>query len=288
MITNIDLIGFDLAPAAVWHRKNDGEIMPAISQSTSPQLGDLESKLNTNVRMLEEQFSKKDVSLALGFFPTNAYSVFLNRPMKIIGKSTLWFNLQSSIDNPETTKNINEAISPTALITSQYANTIEKGVTTGHEINLHWLPEEFCSRKTARSITIQGLVRELARAYLMELSMNSLFPNGENAIIEFGKYIEKQHLPPISHYSATYWRNNRLLLNKILDGESAAKNQVPLHVEMAETIAAYLLGFSFCEPFETGVFSQIGRKGLSLQPLADRPQIKEYIRDLLHAKSNKK
>jgi len=192
----------------------------------------------------------------------------------VVAKPETWFlpDAESRIrggKNPVTTAS-GEAMSQTSIVPS-YFNPVswENG-----EIWLFDIPKEAVRDSRVREIILsEGFIHELAHSinFISRYKGDGQklrFPNGKiltgkEAFESFGEIALKHE--PMSHYSSGYFPGRILF-------DSASPDRT-IDEELCETIAAYLLGFSYT-PSESRRFS----------PFADRPEILAFVKDYLNAK----
>ena len=165
-----------------------------------------------------------------------------------------------------------EAISPTAIVPSYHS---VGGWPDYTNILLYEISSKACSDDVRKIILAEGFVHEFAHTinapalflenYVLEL------PNGDRVggreyILSFTKLAEKHS--PMSHYSSTYRTEDN-------DFKGTEFNEIftSINEELAETIAARLLGFTFC--------NEDYRR---MDPFVDRPEIKEWTDNFLNAR----
>ena len=193
---------------------------------------------------------------------------------RIVGQPQTWFHKDSEPSNPKPTTTADEALSPTAIIPSYISyNRWQETGDPQADIWLYKLDTTIPER-VRTIITIEGFVHEYAHSiiapalycegYNLRLSPERII-QGE-ALLSFFAEAAEQH-PPISHYSSEYWEDGRLRKNP--DG---SVSKTALNEELAETITAHLLGFVFCDDEKR-----------RLDPLGDRPRVKELVDVFLNA-----
>lgn len=192
---------------------------------------------------------------------------------KVIFTEPFWFHRDSTIDNMIETSNKCEAISPTAIVPSKisYDSWTITGVPSA-DIIIRAIEPDAASDRARKIIWAEGLVHELAHSisqtaapvegYQLALP-NGRVAYGDDLFLEFANLAENH--APISHYSS-FLRDKDNKFN----GAQAAR---AISEELAETIAAYQLGFAFC-----------GDGSRSLNPFNDRPEVKEFISNFLNAR----
>ncbi|MFA5176199.1 MAG: hypothetical protein WC413_02990 [Candidatus Nanoarchaeia archaeon] len=211
--------------------------------------------------------SELDLTSLFQLFPKPARRRSILR--EVICKPCAWFHKNSTSENPIETFNVKKALSETAIVTAktEYNAWAKDQKNPSAEVILYQLPENI-SEDVQRIILSQGFVHELAHTiitpalhldnYIIKLPDCSEV-GGKEFIDKFQK--EAENYKPISHYASTYRGKD----NKFTNPERGVPE------ELAEAITAYLLRFSF-------------REGNCMKPFADRPEIKELVKDFLYAK----
>lgn len=203
---------------------------------------------------------------------------------QIVGKPAAWFHRSSLVSEvgPIKTENPKEILSPTAIIPSycDYSRW-QKTNTPTCDIHLFDIHSLSCSHTVRRVIYVEGFIHEAAHSivapalyndgdYLLHLpdgkTINGTVVGNDWITTVFGTAAEKH--TPISHYAGTY-RNRDGTFKRNSDGNIA----IAVSEEMAECIAAFLLGFVFCH-----------EKRRRLDPFRDRPEVWQMVSDFLHAK----
>lgn len=225
-------------------------------------------------------FSSWEIQSHVLAFPPNSRQRINRQLKKITGKQPAWFHRDSTWENPIETNDILDAISPTAIIPSKTDNDnwIKTGIPeTNIVVYRLILPRNFDHYRLRRIILSQALLHEMAHvlsypsAYIADyqLMQGSKSFKGKELLINFAKMAEKH--PPISHYASLY-RD----VNGKFKVDDPKKIWTPICEELAETIVAYLLGFSYC-----------GDRERNIDPFADRPEIEEWIKMFLNLKEVK-
>ncbi len=192
----------------------------------------------------------------------------------ILGNGPLWFKSEKL----EVTGDVNEALSQTSIIPSHisHANQDKKQ-------NISLFKLENVDPKVARIIHGEGFIHELAHTAnfpghtgnyedLMNRGIVVRYDNGRE--VPFKKMVSEfeelmKDSSPITNYSSFYWSNN--------DGKvQTDKLELAVNEELAESIAAYQLGFAMTPNPEN-----------RLNPFEDRPKIKEFVEDLINSEFGK-
>ncbi|MBT4538770.1 hypothetical protein HOI26_02830 [Candidatus Woesearchaeota archaeon] len=227
------------------------------------------------------QFSFAQMRKIVDKLPKNAQ---IRLKAKVSGNPDLWF---SNGNQPIPTSDIDKARSPTAIIPS-YIEFSADGVP---KIQLYGLGKSIenviLTTKTARIIQAEGLLHEVTHAinwlgrreiYNGQPKSTILqFPDGEkmsalDALKEFGNVMATHS--PMSHYSSFYWEPSGNGIKTFHDDPNRDDNDIrAIDEELAETVAAYTLGFTFTSNLER-----------RLDPFVDRPEVKTFVRNYLNAK----
>jgi hypothetical protein len=142
------------------------------------------------------------------------------------------------------------------------------------DIHLYKLPSAVLP-KVRKIVATEGVLHELGHGivqpalYIEDYNLN--FPkrgivNGLDAMLEFAGLAEKH--TPISHYASTYRGKD----GKFESDNPSYNVKTAISEEMCECIAAYFLGFAYC-----------GEDKRGKSPFADRPEIRNFVDDFLHA-----
>ena len=251
------LKGLDMAPTLDFYKKMDIQFPEIQKQDLPAHVALLNPE---NLELTEEELGG-----LLALFPKNA------RARSILSKieclPSLWVQESSTEEHREVTTEPQDAISDTTIVPSkiEYPNWGE--ATKTGSIKLFRIPETAASEDVRRIVTAQGFIHEVAHSIAItamkcteNLRMNGEEVDGFDKIIEFANLTE--NLAAISHYASTY---------RAPDG-TFNNNLTAISEELAETIAAYLLGFVYCEDSK--------RK---LDPFIDRPKVRKFIQDFLNA-----
>ncbi|MEK7644072.1 MAG: hypothetical protein AAB390_02095 [Patescibacteria group bacterium] len=259
--------GLDMGATIEWYRNSDIELPRDHANLENPiENGDL------------IELTEAELGGLFFLFPENARRRSILR--KIVGRSATYFDRDSTGDKPITTNDAKRALSPTAIVPSHidYTPWTESG-TPAADIFLCQIPEDI-PEKVRRIIISEGFVHEVGHSIVQPAifveEYNLRFPDGRivsgfDAILQFAEMAENHS--PISRYASTYRGEN----NKFESDQPGYNVNTAISEEMCETIAAYLLGFAYC-----------GIDERSKNPFADRPEIKDFIRDFLNAELVKK
>ncbi|MSR86525.1 hypothetical protein EXS74_03970 [Candidatus Woesearchaeota archaeon] len=263
-MANEDIPGLDMAEAIDWYESSGIEFREHKEGPVLPY--PLEGRVHL-------ELTEPDLYSLLELFPKAARQRSILQTIR--GKPTTWFRRDSTAEEFQVTQDIEQSISPTALVPSfiDYGRWKNTG-TPSADIWLYKLPQEI-SRMVRRIILAQGFVHEYGHSIIAPAlyteNYKLLLPSGREVegleyILEFAKLAEEH--APISHYAATFRGEGNLF-------ESANPTynvKTAIAEEMTETIAAYLLGFSFCE-----------EEKRRTTPFIDRPEIQKGIEEFLAA-----
>ncbi len=277
------LSGLDMTPTLRWYEENCDILCDKIPRPACQPASYRTSAFFPlrGVRYLQP--GKYDLLALWWTFPHSARERSVLR--QIVGKPSAWFHRDSLVSEvgPIKTENPKEALSPTAIIPSycDYSRWQKTGQPTCdiHLFDIHYLT---CPTNTVRRIIYaEGFIHEVAHSIIAPAFYNDgdyllHLPNGKtlNGTVVgndwlktvFGATAEKH--TPISHYAGAYRNRNGTF--KLNDNGSAATAIIE---EMAESIAAFLLRFVFCN-----------EKRRRLDPFRDRPEVWQMVSDFLHAR----
>lgn len=262
-----DLAGFDMEATLAWYRANYDKLLKLLP------------KPRTNGKRDFSLAGREHIQLELGMikalidlFPAAARQRSILT--RIVGQPAAWFKKGMTSVKPEITNDLDEALSLTAIVP---AKTDYAGWKPGNpvcEIWLYGISDLVCPSEVQEIVLAQSLVHEFAHSiitpvlYLLDynLQIGETLRNGQDVILQFAELAER--LPPISHYASAYREKNNAF--KTVGPEKDPG--MAINEELAETIAAYLLDLVFCAD-----------KKRRMNPLVDRPQIKEFVKDFLAA-----
>ncbi|MBI2573459.1 hypothetical protein HYV86_06355 [Candidatus Woesearchaeota archaeon] len=256
--------GLDMRETIQWYTSSNVGL-PSLEGATLPY---------TNQSMDNIILSPQQLGALFSLFPSSVRDRSILR--KVIGKPVTWFHRDSATGALSTTENIEEALSPTAIVPSyiDYTPWGELKRPTA-DIWIYALPDDI-PIQTKRIITAQGFLHEVGHSivqpalYVKDYDLE--FPdgkviNGLEALLEFANLAE-QH-SPISVYASTYRGHE----NKFENTEPEYDPRTAISEEMCETIAAYVLDFAFS-----------GDEKRNYDPFGDRPEIKDFVKNFLEAR----
>jgi hypothetical protein len=259
-MTNKYRSGLDMTDTINWY-ESSGVKLPDLSagkdlSSLVSNVGEI-SLTTDEISGLYNLFSEKARARAMRF--------------RIEGKPVTWFHKDSTSKNQIPTENLEEAISEKHIIPSyvSYPKNPDTGEFEG-VIELYKLPD-FISPEVKRLIHAEGLVHEIGHTiitpvlffenYKLKMS-NGDIVNGLDSLIDFANMAEKYS--PISHYSSLFRKD---FSDSDMDNVKRGINE-----EMAESLAAHLLGFTYTSDSER-----------RLNPFLGRAEVKEYVKKFLEA-----
>lgn len=257
--------GLDMGKTIKWY-ESSGVELPKIPTNTDLPYPIKNSDL--------AELSSQELCGLVSLFPTNAINRSTLR--EVAWQDATWFRKDSTGEKPVPTTNKADALSPTAIIPSyiDYTPGAQQG-RLASDIWLHKISHDVVPEKVRKIILSEGFVHEFSHSIVQPAlyadGYTLRFPDGRlvdgfDAMMNFAELAE-QH-PPISHYASTYRGKN----NKFESDKPNYNTQTAINEEMAETIAAYILGFAYC-----------GDDSRGKNPFADRPEIKSFIEDFLNA-----
>ncbi len=192
----------------------------------------------------------------------------------VIGEPTRWFDKNSRVEKKSTT-DPNERLSPTSIIPGETAYPENKPGNQIGVVYLYKTPNEIANAYVRGIIAAQAYIHEIGHTIVQPAlysHKNQIieFPSGKRmsnkeAMLTFQNLAEKSI--PISEYAALHRDKHGLFEEKQGD------NGLALSEELCETIAAYLLGFTYH-----------GNNSGSKDPFINNYQIREFTADFLEAK----
>jgi hypothetical protein len=264
------LSGLDMGPTIEWYKQAGVSISSSLKNKPLPY--NVES--SQYIELTEQELAKLFYLL-----PKNARKRSILQ--KIIGQPVTYFSKESTSERPMPTTSQHESLSPTAIIPSftDYTPWNEQKRPAAN-IWLYQLPKDAVPEDVRKIILSEGFIHELGHTlvqpalyindYTLKMPDGKLV-NGLESLLQFAELAEKH--APISHYASTYrGKDNRFESDNLNYNLKTAISE-----ELCETIAAYYLGFAYC-----------GDDARSRSPFADRPEIKEYVRNFLNAELVKK
>ncbi|MDE1975321.1 MAG: hypothetical protein KGI49_02310 [Patescibacteria group bacterium] len=230
--------GFDLGPVLAWLTANEERVARQLSWIT--QLADDYSNV---VGMENVQIRPSEITKVLSLFqgPAQERSVLRN----IVGKPPTWFAVGTTSDRPIPTEDRLKAMCPTAIVpgyTDIVSWTPEKKVS---DIWLYRIPE--VPDRIATFMLVHALIHEYSHTILNPLWFCGKEPyvidvpgcteyTGEAFMMMFAHEAAKHD--PISHYAAAY--------RPFPDDPSDKQFIRNVGEELCESVAAYFMGFIYC------------------------------------------
>lgn len=262
-----DLAGFDMKKTLNWYKANQDVLLGRLPRPRTNGKRDFSLACRENI-----QLELGMIKALIDLFPAAARQRSILT--KIVGQPSAWFKKGMTSVKPETTNDLSEALSLTAIVPAKTDYAGWKPGSPVCEIWLYEISDWVCLPQVREIVLAQSLVREFAHSiitpvvYLLDynLQIGQTRRNGQDVILQFIELAEK--VPPISHYASAYRDKHNTF--KVVG--SNRDSGVAIGEELAESIAAYLLGFVFCDDKER-----------RMDPLADRPQIKKFVEDFLAA-----
>ena len=239
--------GLDMGPTIAWYHNNQGALEGRIRDLFRANEGNMPATF-PDMEGLDED-TVRLVRGVLSLFPESARNRSIARSIQ--ANPPLWFHKDSATVSPRPTPNRDESLSDTAIIPSYIAYDRGSGDRLYAIIHLYDIPAvEGMSDKMRTIILTEGLIHELAHSIAIELAyaegyalqIGSEAMSGSDVLQTFVDLTEKKK--PISHYSSSYRTESGGYPDPWEDFE---KWIVAVGEELAETVAAYLLGFVFCE-----------------------------------------
>ncbi len=266
----LTITGFDLGKIFEWYSTL------RFDQTLDVHLGFPKSNVAIPKKILNPNYvglSDTDLGAAYYLFPNNARERSILR--NVVGQPTSWLSKDSTPEAMVLTTDEKNAASPTSFIHAHtdYTPWQQTGVPSA-DIFLYELPASI-SNDFKKMILRHGFIHNFAHtvfqpaAYLDDYMLK--FPDGKtmsglDAIAEFTRLAEKHD--PISQYSAVHRPEGREFKSSNLNYDTI----LALNEEFSECVAAYFMGFTFCDD----------RKGKD--PFEDRPKVAKFITDFLDAK----
>lgn len=257
--------GLDMGETLDWY-KNSGVRLPKI------RVNRLLPHRIENGDLVE--LSDRELAGLFYLFPKNARKRSILR--RVVGLPNTWFHKDSTNELPIATTNQDEALSPTAIVPSSIDYTPSKELKIpAADIWLYKISQNAVPEDVRKIVISEGFIHELGHSIFQPAIYSEShilkFPDGNlvdglEAVLKFAE-LSEQH-PPISHYASTYRGNN----NKFDSDNPKYNVNTAISEEMCETIAAYFLGFSYC-----------GDDSRGKNPFADRPEVKDFVRNFLNA-----
>lgn len=260
--------GFDMKPTLDWASRNKTFLLHTIHQRINAAMPSSTSQEISNEE--NPQLDPVFVNSLLNLIPERIRE--FSRCDKIVGNESLWFKKVGTDGEIETTPDVAESISRTAIATGGTTDQINPPFLT---VLICKIPEDVVTDESVRKIIqSQTIIHEffhtITWAMLKDPSITIQLPNGD--VVSGREYIldtfrlTAQGKSPISHYSKGY-RNED-------DSFQVRDGSVDLGVEeeMVETLTTLMLGFA------CGSLTDV-----TVDPFEDREGIKMAALNFLHA-----
>lgn len=254
--------GFDMRETIEWYARS-GVGLPAFSQRSLGYPVE-------NGELIE--LSGEELGGLFDLFPANARKRSILRG--VVGKPPTWFRKDSTSAQPKPTTNKDEAMSPTAIIPAYTGYGKDEKGTLVADVHLYGIRENVTTSEVRRIICAESFIHEVGHTiaapalyvgnHMLRLA-DGRTVKGQDLMEEFRDRSERH--PPISHYASAYRR-----ADDTFDRNDTGRLRTAISEELCETIAAYFLGFAYC-----------GDDSRRKNPFADRPEIKDFVRDFLAA-----
>jgi len=269
-----ELKGLDLGPAIEWYGENV-DVLTEMITKIRPHAGQL-----PRITKAEDlQTQKGLLEMHMLAFPRAAQERRIKGSITV--KPPLWFHKDSTKGKPVTTSNPNEAICETAIVPSHVSyGRDDQGKTRSH-VELYQIPAHV-NPHVSQIIQTQGMVHEYAHTIADAFIYGKTdlkFPNGKVYKTEafIAEFLELTRLiSPMSEYSGYYRKEDGEYPDYFSeDDDERAAFYFALREELAECIAAYMLGFVYTE--------DVNRR---FDPFKNRPKLKELIKGFLEAEKD--
>jgi hypothetical protein len=259
-----ELSGFDLGPVLDWLEANRDTVKTRLSWLNTPN-----SPFHVNAEGIEYlQLTAMEIGNVVHRFPEAARKRSALRQIK--GMPTTWFRNDSTVNNPKITENPSEALGPRTLVPGHNNPIVWDREHKTQEIQLYHLGST--SPDIAKYMAAHAFIHEYTHTLLNPLwySMGESYvirlPDGEEVdgstfMIKFA--VEANMHPGISHYAATY--------RPFPSSSKDEKFKVRVGEEFCESVAAYMLGYIYCEDPDR-----------CFDPFKDRPEVKKIVEDFLN------
>ncbi|PIZ51228.1 hypothetical protein COY27_04355 [Candidatus Woesearchaeota archaeon CG_4_10_14_0_2_um_filter_33_13] len=264
--------GLDMRKTISWYIQNSSDLTASLDQKLQFPIGSDHIGYTIEGR---EHLHLTDFELfrLMRLFPDSAMQRSVLR--SINGKPQLWFKKESTAFDINVTNRFQDAISPTAMVPSfvGYDKVDDQLVA---DVNIYRMAGIFVTPTVGKLIHAEGLLHEVAHTiiqpalsvegYKLRLASGEIV-DGFDYVMKFAEMVEG--LPAISHYAATYRGPD----GKFESSDERYNPILAVNEELAESIAAKLLGFTFCEETHR-------RKN----PFVERPEAKQFVDDFLEAR----
>lgn len=266
MTTTDPLAGFDLGPVLNWLEENQSNIAPRMSW--------LEQESGRITILFEDvdrlQLSKTEIATVLNRFP--AITNWRTTLQQISGKVPTWFKIGTTADKPLVTEDVEQALSPTAIVPGYTRVLAWTESQKAQEIQLFTIPG--VKLVIAKWMATHTLIHEFTHTLIAPLWYNSQYPclqipgqeSSVNTVVLMEKFAATaSRYPAISHYAAAY--------RPLPTSSDDPKFIYRVGEELCESVVAYILGYIYCEDPER-----------CFDPFKDRPEVRRLVEDFLSAK----
>lgn len=254
--------GFNLGPVLNWLEANKQKVAKKLCWLEHPEGGDY--RLAHSPEHL--QLTSKEIGDTILRFPLAARKrSVLSR---ILGMPPTWFAAGTIPEDIHVTTDRNQAMSPTAIVPGKTDTIVWDGTSKEQEIKLYEIPG--VPLVIAKYMLVHTLMHEFAHTLLNPICYNNdpyvLEVQGATGYEGFALLMmfaeEASSHPAISHYSAAY---------RPIPDPDDKRFIARAGEELCESVAAYLMGFIYCDD-----------EVRCWDPFADRPVVKLYVEHFLN------
>jgi hypothetical protein len=255
--------GFDLSTAINWYHERADELIDRLPKSFDDECLIPFEYLGNGRTVLKIG----DLRTLINLLPTSA--IARSGLLRIVWDGPHWFHHASTATAPTATKDLREALSPTAIIPSFVAySAIDACPHLGSTITLFEMDHSLVPPMVQRILYSQAFLHEVIHSIVTPALYRDIaieLPNGH--IVDAGAYLldmqeEMQQVGPISQYSSAYWQNG------------VPHDILGLNEEVTELLTFRLLGF-VVPPTTT-----------TIVPLEKRQKLMEMLDAFLHARAH--
>ncbi len=254
--------GLDMKKTIEWYEANKEELVRRLPDTINT--GKLVHPLENREYI---ELTDEEVASVLDLFP----EVVRRRSIVnyIVGQPQTWFKQG---EGQVATTNKDEAISKTAIIPSYFDPSKWTKDNPAADVWLYAISDEACSPEVKKIILSEGLAHEFAHGLIataLYTEQKLKLPSGEKVdafmyiMDNFANAVEDKHTP-ISHYSSFF--------EDKFKSDNPQEVKTAVNEELAESIAAYLLNFVYCDDPDR-----------RMDPFRDRPEVKKLVDDFLNA-----
>ena len=265
MLKMANISGFDMGKTIEWYTQSEVKLPETSVESKIPY------QIINPGRI---ELTGRELSGLYDLFPSQARERMI--VSQIIGQRSSWFRKDSTTTQPIPTNNLEEALSPTAIIPSyiDYSEWRASGKPTAN-IWIYEIMKELAPHNIRKIIAGEGFLHELGHAIVQPAAYINDYklklPSGKevfglDCLMDLANIAEQA--PPISHYASLY----RGPTGHFDSPEEGYNLLTSISEEIVETIAALLIGFAYS-----------GDDSISKNPFAHREEMKRATTDFLHA-----